>query len=882
MTVGSGRMTGFSSMAGDRRSRKPRRALVVAMAVLLSAAAVAKTEWTLAAFAASLWRSAAPASSQLLHSGAPSRTTLQRAASVMDSAELAVQEPLRRDDAGAEGTGGYAFDEDAYEGFDDKLEPIGPVHYFGVSNPDGISIIDSPGAGEEVEKLMPGDVIAAEVSSDKKYGRLLDGRGWVELGQEGAGIEEMHPWAAQVMKKPGITKDEAASLGYLSMDEEKMPPLHQHLPLPRRVLHQLEKRGVKKASPIQEAVFADIHAGKSLCLQSQTGSGKTLAMALPLLTAMSEESEWGRGGDKIIIVASCRELAVQLFSDIDSMGFFPKGKGFATTIIVGNVPPTEAVINANVIIGTPNELGGYLHKDNDIIKALNTQLRGIILDEVDEYMTAPKLFASRFAIKRKRKRYNEQKATLSGRLGDFNYGLIEWFLKRNLAYSRRRDLQVLAASATMDRNMARKVFRMLRWDPLGRWYDNPPPLMRPLAVMKANWQAIPAMPTVPLEVKHRYVQVVPGDTKTRIKKLAHWMRRPYENGGLPALKVKSLRGQKRDMGARPVAERNANAMLDGLHDALKARKPGSAMVVICRSAGISVRDALGKLHKWGFYEAEAIHRALWTDPKDWPSQWAEKYTYDFQDHSAEIAVKHEQLNQRTKTGTPVSFPVGSNEWRRMEKRQQKGEATTPIVVGFEGIGRGIHFDGIETVYIVGLPQKFKAYAHYAGRVGRLGQPAGKVVSIIPKRSSKVLDTWAKKIGPGVTMEPEQIRRLRSAPVQDTETYRLPMKTRRNLLAQPVEKKPEVEPEPLLLPEPEDPLRMPGFDDEDLPEPEPIPVRDRVAEAARSRRKNDIAVRRIATQLQRATSRWPGPPKVPKHVTKHELRKIEKEKERKAK
>ena len=183
------------------------------------------------------------------------------------------------------------------------------------------------------------------------------------------------------MKKPGITKADAASLGYLSLDDSKLTPLAQHLPLPNLVVSLLYKRGVKKAAPIQEAVFSDSYRGKSLCLQSQTGTGKTLAMVLPLLTAMSEESQWGRDGDKIVVITSCRELAVQLFSDIDSMGFFPKGQGFATMVIVGNVPPSEAVLNANVIIGTPNELGGLLYKDNEIVRQMNTKLRGIILDE---------------------------------------------------------------------------------------------------------------------------------------------------------------------------------------------------------------------------------------------------------------------------------------------------------------------------------------------------------------------------------------------------------------------------------------------------------------------------------------------------------------------
>lgn len=70
----------------------------------------------------------------------------------------------------------------------------------------------------------------------------------------------------------------------------------------------------------------------------------------------------------------------------------------------------------------------------------------------------------------------------------------------------------------------------------------------------------------------------------------------------------------------------------GLHDALKARKKGSgsSLVIICRSVGLTVREALRNLQDWGFHEAEAIHEALWTDPEDWPSRWALKYSYDQQ------------------------------------------------------------------------------------------------------------------------------------------------------------------------------------------------------------------------------------------------------------
>lgn len=776
----------------------------------------------------------------------------------------------------------YVFDMDYAIGEAELLQPKTPglIKYFGAGVPEGLSILVLPD-GEAVDRLMPGDVVAAEVADDGSHARLLDGRGWLTLASEG--LEEVHPWAARVMKKPGIDKNDVAALAYLNLDDDGLSPLATHLPLPQRVVKELQRRGIAKASPIQEAVFSRVHRGESMCLQSQTGSGKTLAMMLPLLTAMSEESEWGHDGDKIVVVTSCRELAVQLFSDIDNMGFFPEDQGFATLVIVGNVPPTSAVLRANVIIGTPNELGGMLHKDRDIIEQMNTKLRGIVMDEVDEYTTAPRIYSSKWNIKQKRKIYNEKKMTLNGKLGDFDYGRIEWFVKRTLAYSRRKDLQVLAASATLSRNMARKVFRLLRWDPLGRWYRKPPPLLRPLATAKVDWQATPRMPTVPLHVQHRYVQVVKGRTDISITS-RHWTRKPVDKGGMPRIKVRAAAGQRRGTGARPVSSAMAASLLDGLHDALKIRKSGSAMLIICRTVGLTVRDTVAQLHKWGFYEAEAMHSALWEDPKDWPSRWAIKYTYDQVDHSSELATRHRALNERLRSGKSALLPVASPAWRRMEERKAAGETVTPLIVGFEGVGRGLHFDGVETVYILGLPRKPEVYLHLAGRVGRLGHRGGKVISVLPKRGSKVLDAWAAQVGPGVQFQAEPIERIRSAPAltpAKTPGERRQLKRRRPPGHGPWARRREDEEdewrsaakletkEPMLLPAEKDYLRIPGEEEEDVGEEEgeeedaySEKERELVAREARERRAVDLVARGTRRKRLDRASFLPGRPILP--------------------
>jgi len=742
-------------------------------------------------------------------------------------------------------------------------EPIGRVKYFGPVHIEGAPILLDPD-GDSVDVLMPGEVVAAEVPSEGGHARLLDNRGWLALDDR---VEEVHPWAARIMKKPGIDMNDAAALAYLSMDTEGLSPLAEHLPLPSRVINALERQGITSASPIQESVFSSIYRGQSMCIQSQTGSGKTLAMMLPLLTSMAEESEWGANGDKIVVVTSCRELAVQLFAEIDSMGFFPQGRGYATLLIVGNVPSTSAILNANIIIGTPNELGGVLHKDRQLIAQMNTKLRAIVMDEVDDYTTAPKLFASKYSIKRKRRRYNERKQTLSNRLGDYDTGKIEWFVKRSLAFSRRRDLQVLAASATLSRNMARKVYRLLRWDPLGRWYDNAPPLMRPLTAMNMDWQSVPRMPTVPLHVQHRYVPVVKAKTDINVTN-KHYTRKPVNAGGLPRLRLRNAYGREKGLfgqAGRPITNELAASLMDGLHDALKSRGQGSAMLIICRTAGITVRDAVKQLHEWGFYEAEAINEALWTDPKDWPSRWAIKYTYDQRDHAAELAEKHHILSERLRTGEHVPLPVASPEWRVMEQRKAAGEATSPILVGFEGVGRGLHFEGAETAYILGLPRKPSIYMHLAGRVGRLGQRGGKVISVVPLRGAKVLQAWQAQIGPGVRFQLEPgVMRIRSRPMPvnrpprplSERRARRPQRRRHAKVEEDEEDEEDEEEDEertkrLLLTEGMEYLPVPGFDEQG--EHVQTSGQERIMEAARySRQREDVAKRRIAARLSRTT------------------------------
>jgi superfamily II DNA/RNA helicase len=75
------------------------------------------------------------------------------------------------------------------------------------------------------------------------------------------------------------------------------------------------------------------------------------------------------------------------------------------------------------------------------------------------------------------------------------------------------------------------------------------------------------------------------------------------------------------------------------------------------------------------------------------------------------------------------------------------------LVSFEGSGRGLHFDSVDAVFIVGRPASAASYLHLAGRVGRSSASDGSVVirpgtvvSICTKGSATELDKWTRQIG----------------------------------------------------------------------------------------------------------------------------------------
>jgi superfamily II DNA/RNA helicase len=82
----------------------------------------------------------------------------------------------------------------------------------------------------------------------------------------------------------------------------------------------------------------------------------------------------------------------------------------------------------------------------------------------------------------------------------------------------------------------------------------------------------------------------------------------------------------------------------------------------------------------------------------------------------------------------------------VERRDER----TPLLITFEDMARGLHFEAVETVFILGMPDSPATYLHLAGRTGRQGRK-GSVVTVCPGAAFEQLLSWSQRLG-GIRFE----------------------------------------------------------------------------------------------------------------------------------
>lgn len=153
---------------------------------------------------------------------------------------------------------------------------------------------------------------------------------------------------------------------------------YSDLPINEQLKKNILEKGYTHLTPIQDGAIPHILAGKDLIGLANTGTGKTAAFSIPLLDKLTRTK-----GEKILIIAPTRELALQIQKEIRS---FSRGLRIYDAMCVGganiNYQIRDLRRNPQVVIGTPGRI-----KDLILRKELNTsQYNNVVLDEVDRML----------------------------------------------------------------------------------------------------------------------------------------------------------------------------------------------------------------------------------------------------------------------------------------------------------------------------------------------------------------------------------------------------------------------------------------------------------------------------------------------------------------
>lgn len=137
----------------------------------------------------------------------------------------------------------------------------------------------------------------------------------------------------------------------------------------------LDRIGISRLNPMQEAVISAVKPGTDLVLLSPTGSGKTLAFLLPLLRLLNPESRVVQA----MILTPTRELALQI-----EQIFRQFQSGLKVNTCYGGHPIKTEKNNLKeppaLLIGTPGRIADHLRRGNLDISTVSM----VVLDEFDK------------------------------------------------------------------------------------------------------------------------------------------------------------------------------------------------------------------------------------------------------------------------------------------------------------------------------------------------------------------------------------------------------------------------------------------------------------------------------------------------------------------
>lgn len=150
------------------------------------------------------------------------------------------------------------------------------------------------------------------------------------------------------------------------------------LGLPKAVANNLERKGLKLPTEIQDKIIPHGMHGDDVIGLAATGSGKTLAFLLPLIHRFDQKRD-----QKVLILAPTRELAQQINSEFMAVSY---GMKLFSTVCVGGMPIFRQINSLkrenHFIIGTPGRIKDLA--DRGVLDY--SKFNAVVLDEVDRML----------------------------------------------------------------------------------------------------------------------------------------------------------------------------------------------------------------------------------------------------------------------------------------------------------------------------------------------------------------------------------------------------------------------------------------------------------------------------------------------------------------
>ena len=181
----------------------------------------------------------------------------------------------------------------------------------------------------------------------------------------------------------------AQSVQIFDPQKSSLRPILAFSHLPKALSSQFSSifTSFDKPSSIQSSAWPFLLSGRDVIGVAETGSGKTLAFGLPLVVRLASLQK--KSGVRAVIVAPTRELAIQVFEQLDKLCKTNSSSTsrLRTAVIYGGTDKSAqraTLKNASIIVATPGRLKDFLSEGPSTLSLAIT--RYLVLDEADRML----------------------------------------------------------------------------------------------------------------------------------------------------------------------------------------------------------------------------------------------------------------------------------------------------------------------------------------------------------------------------------------------------------------------------------------------------------------------------------------------------------------